>query len=140
MTAMPRRAVVCAGEFKQQEVVNLMWALATLGVEPGAELLTVMPRRAVVCAGEFKQQEKTNLMWALAVISCEDCLTVWEFAISHLMPVPRWNPGPAQVALGAAVSAELAQLHQVLLCVALEGLWPELGLVALHGGTLSAGL
>ena len=63
-----RRAVACAGEFKPQDVANLMWALATLGTEPGAELGLAMSRRAVACAGEFKPQEVANLMWTDAVL------------------------------------------------------------------------
>jgi hypothetical protein len=35
---MSRRAVSTAGEFKPQEVANLMWAYASLGLEPGAEI------------------------------------------------------------------------------------------------------
>ena len=42
-----------------------MWALATLGLEPGAELMTAMSRRAAVTAGEFRPQDISNLMWAL---------------------------------------------------------------------------
>ncbi len=53
---MSRQAVTSAGEFKPQNVANLMWALATLGVDPGAELATSMSRRAVASAGEFKPQ------------------------------------------------------------------------------------
>jgi hypothetical protein len=51
-TAMSRRAVAIAGEFKQEDVVNLMWALETLGMEQGAELATAMSMRAVVIAGD----------------------------------------------------------------------------------------
>ncbi len=49
---MSRRAVAIAGEFKQEDVVNLMWALETLGMEQGAELATAMSMRAVVIAGD----------------------------------------------------------------------------------------
>ena len=134
-TVMSRRAVESAGEFKPQEVANLMWALATLGVDPGAELATAMSRRAVASAGEFKPQEVANLMWALAVLSCEDlaCLHIWVHAHSLLIPVLCRNLGCFLGTDRAAVAAVLRQLHQTLLCVELEGLWPELNLAGLLG-------
>ena len=69
--ALLARASVTVDSFKPQEVANLMWALATLGVEPGAELVTAMSRRAVASAGEFKPQNVANLMWALATLGVE---------------------------------------------------------------------
>ena len=69
--ALLARASVTVDSFKPQNVANLMWALATLGVEPGAELATAMSRRAVASAGEFKPQEVANLMWALATLGVD---------------------------------------------------------------------
>ena len=135
-TAMSRRAVASAGEFKPQDVANLMWALATLGLDPGAELATAMSRRAVASAGEFKPQNVANLMWALAVLSCEDltCRNMLVQAISLIAPVLLHSlylsPGPAH---GATQAAVLFQLHQTLLYLELEGLWPELNLAGLLG-------
>ncbi len=126
---------MCAGEFKPQDVANLMWALATLGVDPGAELATAMSRRAVASAGEFNQQEVANLMWALAVLSCEDLVfrNVWIHAISLLVPVFCRSLCCFLVNERAVEAAVLCQLHQTLLCVELEGLWPELNLAGLLG-------
>ena len=135
ISALISRASETVGDFKPQGVANLMWALATLGVDPGAELATAMSRRAVASAGEFKPQEVANLMWALAVLSCEDlaCLHMWVHAHSLLIPVLCRNLGCFLGTDRAAVAAVLRQLHQTLLCVELEGLWPELNLAGLLG-------
>ena len=37
ISALISRASEIVGDFKPQQVANLMWALATLGVDPGAE-------------------------------------------------------------------------------------------------------
>ena len=135
--ALLARASVTVDSFKPQNVANLMWALATLGVEPGAELATAMSRRAVASAGEFKPQEVANLMWALAVISCEDqaCCTLWLDAISHLVAAHGRSPSPwvSPFLFGTADVIHCSQLYQVLLCVALEGLLPGLDLAGLLG-------
>ena len=68
---MCHKATLHAKDFKPQEVANLMWSLATLGMEPGAELTAMMSKRAVSCAGEFKPQEVANLMWSLATLGVE---------------------------------------------------------------------
>ena len=135
ISALIARASETVGDFKPQEVANLMWALATLGVDPGAELATAMSRRAVASAGEFKQQDVANLMWALAVLSCEDqaCCYMWVHALSLLVLVLCRNLGCYLVTDRAVEAAVLRQLHQTLLCVELEGLWPELNLAGLLG-------
>jgi hypothetical protein len=134
---MLRRAVASAGEFKPQEVANLMWALATLGVEPGAELATAISRRAVASAGEFKPQEVSILMWALAVFSGEDlaCCSLWLDAISYLLPAlcRKLVSFPGALTGTDVEVTHFCQLHQVLLCVVMEGLWPELDLAGLLG-------
>ena len=133
--ALLARASVTVDSFKPQEVANLMWALATLGVEPGAELATAMSRRAVASAGEFKLQDVANLMWFFAVTSCEDqaVCTLWEVAMSHLVAAlgqhPRFSPGSDD----PFKATELRQLHQAQLCVELEGLLPGLDLAGLLG-------
>jgi hypothetical protein len=127
--------VASAGEFKPQNVANLMWALATLGLEPGAELATAMSGQAVASAGEFKPQGVANLMWALAVISFEDqaCCTIWADAISHLVTVLGRIPGHSPGLDGPANQAFYCQLHQVLLCMTLEGFLPGLDLAGQLG-------
>ena len=138
VTVMSRRAVASAGEFKPQNVSNLMWALATLGVEPGADLAMAMSRQAVAIAGEFTPQDVSNLLWTLAVIYGDDqaCSTLWMDAISYLVAALGRNPWnfPASNASGPYERFEHCQLHQVLLCMALEGLLlPGLDLAGLLG-------
>ncbi len=65
---MTVRANALQGLFKPREIANLMWAYATLGREPGAELAGAMSRRAVSTAGKFNPQEIANLMWAYATL------------------------------------------------------------------------
>ena len=133
--ALLARASVTVDSFKPQNVANLMWALATLGVEPGAELATAMSRRAVAIAGEFNLQDVANLMWALAVFSCEerDCRTLWTDTILHLLAALRRKPW---LSLTTDIAAEVKarrQLHQVFLCVVLEGFLPGLDLAGQAG-------
>jgi hypothetical protein len=40
------RALATAGEFRPQNVANLLWALAMLGKDPGGELTAAMLGRA----------------------------------------------------------------------------------------------
>ena len=56
------------GDFKPEELANLAWALATLGVKPDAGLLKTMQQRAKETAGDFTPQEGTKLMQALATL------------------------------------------------------------------------
>ncbi|KAJ1472846.1 hypothetical protein T484DRAFT_1838762, partial [Baffinella frigidus] len=61
------RAKAMAGDFIPQAVTNLMWALATMGIEnPDAGLVKMMQRRARMTAGDFIPQNVANLMWAFA--------------------------------------------------------------------------
>jgi hypothetical protein len=39
-----------------QEVLNLSWALATLGTKPGPELVVALSSRAAEAASDFKPQ------------------------------------------------------------------------------------
>ena len=86
-------------------------------------------------SAEFKPQNVANLMWALAVIACEEwaCDSVWLSAILLLVPALSLKQGPLPLTLRASEAAGLSQLHQVLLCSALEGLWPGLDLAGLVG-------
>ncbi|KAJ1472840.1 hypothetical protein T484DRAFT_1838754 [Baffinella frigidus] len=61
------RAKATAGDFTPQAVANLMWAVATMGIEnPDAGLVKMMQRRAIATAGNFKPQGVAMLMWAFA--------------------------------------------------------------------------
>jgi hypothetical protein len=68
LEAMQRQATATAGEFKPQEVANVLWALATMGERADRGLLEAMQRRAVATAGDFNPQEVANVLWALATM------------------------------------------------------------------------
>ena len=69
ISALISLSVRMSNQFKPQDVVNLTWALATLGEEPGGKLLSAMSRRVAATAGEFKPQALANLMRALAALN-----------------------------------------------------------------------
>ncbi|KAJ1474739.1 hypothetical protein T484DRAFT_1831139, partial [Baffinella frigidus] len=60
LEAMQMRAMATAGEFKPQEVANLLWALATMGEGVDRGLLEVMQGRATATAGECNPQDVAN--------------------------------------------------------------------------------
>jgi hypothetical protein len=68
LEAMQGRATATAGDFKPQNVANLLWALATMGGKPDAHLLEAMQARATATAHHFKPQAVANLLWALATM------------------------------------------------------------------------
>ncbi len=68
---MTRRAAETAGQLNPQDVGNLMWAFATLGMEPGEEVVAAMARRALETAGQFNPQEAANVMWAYEVFGMQ---------------------------------------------------------------------
>ena len=115
------RATVLEETFNPQNVANLMWALATLGLEPGAELAMAMSRRAVMTAGEFKPLDMANLMLSLTVFSVISVIG-FLFCVEHLFADLFYSP-PVLCALGSCSSsgnvpgdrqnALLCQLHQV---------------------------
>ncbi len=135
-TAILRRALALAGDFEQQHVSNVMWALATLGMQPGAELATAMSKRAAVMASEFGQQALASLMWALAVLGShggwqtEWSTIIFQFALA-LSAHYRTSADSAKVSTFDA--SGLRQLHQVIVCASLDGLWPGIDLAGLLG-------
>ncbi|KAJ1475325.1 hypothetical protein T484DRAFT_1828845 [Baffinella frigidus] len=56
------RPVQCAGQFRPQGVANLLWAFATAGVQPRADLLEAMYQRALATAGEFNQTDVKHVI------------------------------------------------------------------------------
>jgi len=56
------------GNFKPQEVANVLWALATMGQKADRGLLEAIQGRATATAGDFKPQEVANVLWALATM------------------------------------------------------------------------
>ena len=84
-------------------------------------------------AGDFKPQEVANLMWALVAFD-RSCLDEWADAVSCFVPTLAHVAGDRPVVDGSISAAFFFQLHQALVCIKLEGLWPELDLA----GTLGA--
>jgi len=69
LEALQRRATVTSGEFTPQNVGNVLWALATMGVRADRELLKAMQIRGTATAGEFTPQNLANLLWGLATLA-----------------------------------------------------------------------
>ena len=84
---MQGRAVDIANDFGAQGVANLMWALATLGEEPTAELVQAMQGRAVDIANDFDAQGVANLMWALATLGEEPTAELVQAMQDRAFPV-----------------------------------------------------
>ena len=58
------RAEALAGTFNAQDVANTLWAYATMGRAPGAEVMRELEGLAQALAGTFKAQEVANTLWA----------------------------------------------------------------------------
>ena len=128
MGLLAARATDLEETFQPQGVANLMWALATLGLEPGAELGMAMSRRAVMTAGEFKPQGVANLIRSLTVFSVISGIGFSVF-VQHFFAHLVYSL-PLLCALGLCFSSDnvpgdredvlLCELHQVeLLCLKL---------------------
>ena len=63
------RAEALAGTFNAQNVVNTLWAYATMGQAPGAGLMRELEGRAEAVAGTFNAQGVANTLWAVCVMS-----------------------------------------------------------------------
>jgi len=68
LEAMQRQATATAGKFDSQEVANVLWALATMGVQADQRLLAAMQKQAIATEGGFTAQGVSNLLWALATM------------------------------------------------------------------------
>ena len=68
--ALERQAVAVAGrgDFNAQNVAITMWAYATMGREPGKELVKALEERAEELAGSFQAQNMSNTLWAYATM------------------------------------------------------------------------
>lgn len=83
----PRRGLVTAADAVQhcnpQNLANMLWAYATLEVQPGPELTTAATRRMLELLPESKPQALANLAWAFATLGCNPgmalccCLVAW---------------------------------------------------------------
>jgi hypothetical protein len=95
---MSRRAVSTAGEFKPQEVANLMWAYATLGIEPIGQLsFNVSPLLCLSSPSSSLSQ----------LHQCFLCMEL-EGLLVGLLPLPQHSdlPGRCRAAFeGAAVKS-----------------------------------
>jgi len=65
------RALAVAADFNPQDVGYLLWALATMRIEPQPRLLKAMQRRATVTADDFIPQNVSMVLWALATMGIE---------------------------------------------------------------------
>ena len=65
------RALAIAGDFKPQDVSNILWALATLDIRPEPRLLEAMQRRALATEHDFIAHNVAMLLWALATMGIE---------------------------------------------------------------------
>ena len=65
------RALAVAGDFNPKEAGYLLWALATMRIEPQPRLLKAMQRRATVMANVFNPQIVSMVLWALATMGIE---------------------------------------------------------------------
>jgi hypothetical protein len=63
-----RRAETLAGKLNAQDVVNTLWAYATMGRAPGAGLMGELDGRAEALAGTFNAQNVANTLWAYATM------------------------------------------------------------------------
>ena len=65
---LEKRAEDTAEDFKPQEVADLVWAWATMGHRPGADVMSALEKRAADTAEDFKPQGVVNLVWAWATM------------------------------------------------------------------------
>ena len=67
------RALHVIEGFTAESIAMLMWALATLGVQPGPELMMAISRLEAIGSGEIKVNEMMNRKWkwALATLGLE---------------------------------------------------------------------
>jgi len=66
LSALSKRAISEAKTFKAQDVSNLMWGLATLSLEPSADLVCGLEARVIEVADSFITQHLANTMWSIA--------------------------------------------------------------------------
>jgi len=112
---MHRRAIEIAADFTAQDVSNLMWGLATLGVEPDPKMVEVMQGRAIEIAADFTSQDVSKLMWALA------CFDTSQSPVSSLMAE---SMAVRLLSLREQLSVEdKCQMHQWLLFCDLHPEW-----------------
>ncbi|KAJ1485743.1 hypothetical protein T484DRAFT_1891939 [Baffinella frigidus] len=109
------RAEATAAGFIPQGVANVLWAVATMGIEPGPGLLQAMQRRATATAGDFNPQDVANVLWAVAKMEIE--------------PEPRLLEAMQRRATATAANFEHQNVTNLLWALATMGIKPEPGLL-----------
>jgi hypothetical protein len=71
LEALEQQTFAMTGRFNAQNVANTVWAYATMGRQPGADLLMVLEGRAEAIAGMFNAQNVANTLWAYATMGRE---------------------------------------------------------------------
>jgi hypothetical protein len=66
LDALMLRARDTAGSARPRNVANIMWACATLGLQPPPDLVDALSRRITSSAESFGSQAVSNILWALA--------------------------------------------------------------------------
>jgi hypothetical protein len=112
---MQQQATATADDFEPQGVANVLWALATMGIEPQPRLLQTLQRQATATADDFNNQNVANVLWSMA---CFDT-----------------SPSPVSVRMVESMAVRLlsmreklvaegkAQMHQWLLFCDLHPEW-----------------
>jgi hypothetical protein len=122
-------------------VSNLVWALAMLRVAPGPGLSAALAGRAAAMRAEYTPQEVVSLLWGLAALAADRLAggAEWAAAAAALAPLLAGAAAAGGGAAGEGRAAWLSQLHQALLCAALDGfLRGAADLPALAGPALAA--
>ena len=68
---LEQQAEAVAGTFDSQSVANTLWAYATMGRTPGAQMMMVLEGRAEAVAGTMNAQNVSNTLWAYATMGRE---------------------------------------------------------------------
>jgi len=144
-----------AGEFIAQSIANTLWAYATLGMQPGADVVSVLEGRMGAVVGTFNAQNITITLWAYATLGMQpgaDVVsvleeqaassmdkfnaqdisnTLWAYAVFGSLPSecilsPICQAADALIDRDAFTEEALMQLHMFLLVAKLEG-WSSRG-------------
>jgi hypothetical protein len=66
LAVLLERATDTASTARPRNIANIMWACATLGLQPSSALLAVLSRRIISTADAFGSQAIANILWAFA--------------------------------------------------------------------------
>ena len=71
LDALMLRARDTAASARPQNVANIIWACATLGLRPSPDLVDALSKRITVSAGAYASQAVSNILWAFASLRLE---------------------------------------------------------------------